>query len=91
MHCRPSSLTTSLSKTTSFVIFVSFVVIKQPRRLLTPAGLVGLDLVHMLQGQADIVEAVQQAVLAKRIDVKIDGPPWSGVTICCASRSTVRA
>src|SRR3989344_1148451 len=50
---------------------------EQPRRFLPVSRLVSANLVHVLQRQPDIVEAVQQAVLAKRVDLKLaHGARW---------------
>ena len=40
-------------------------VFKQPRRFHAPSGFVSADVCNMLQGQANIVEAVEQAVFAE--------------------------
>src|SRR3954471_1755805 len=46
--------------------------IGQPRHLREPLGLVAADLVGMAQRQADVVEAVDQAVLAERLHIERD-------------------
>jgi hypothetical protein len=50
-------------------------------------GLEGLDLVGMAQGQADVVEAVEQAVLAEGMTSK--GSLALGRTMTWRSRSMV--
>src|SRR3569832_1322902 len=43
---------------------------KEPRGILFAPFLIGLDLVGLQQGQADIVQSIEQAVLASRIHLE---------------------
>src|SRR3569832_1606054 len=45
---------------------------KQPRRLGAAAVFIRLDLVGMLQGETDVVEAVEQFVFAELVDVELE-------------------
>src|SRR5690625_181618 len=42
----------------------------EPRGRLAPLGLMGSDIVNLFEAERDIVEPVQQAVLAERIDLE---------------------
>src|SRR5262249_51944732 len=48
------------------------------------------DLVRVAQGEADLVEAVDEAVLAEGIDLEAHEAAPSGVVTICFSRSTTR-
>src|SRR5690606_22978727 len=43
---------------------------EEPGGFLAPARLVGADLVHVLERQADVVQPFEQALLAERVDVE---------------------
>src|SRR3569623_3175407 len=45
---------------------------KQPRRLDAAALFIRLDLVSVLQGETDVVEAVEQFVIAELVDVELE-------------------
>jgi hypothetical protein len=47
-----------------------------------------LDGLSILQSQADVVQAIEQAMLAEGIDFKVYCTPSGRVTVC-AARSTV--
>jgi hypothetical protein len=60
----------------------------EPGHLGQALGLEGLDLVGMAQRQADVVEAVDQAVLAEGLDVERQFGAV-GLITTCRGRSTV--
>ena len=64
--------------------------LSEPRLLGQPLRLERADLVGVLQREADVVEAVQQAMLAERLDVeaRTQAQPSGVATVCC-SRSIV--
>ena len=62
---------------------------EQPGRADRCAALERANLVGVLQREADLVEAVEQAVLAERLDVEANAIAPSGVATVCRSRSIV--
>ena len=63
---------------------------EQPGELRLPARLERADLVGVAQRQADLVQAVQQAMLAEGSTSKPNDFAPSGVDTVCCSRSTIR-
>jgi hypothetical protein len=64
-------------------------VAKQPRLARTVLGFKRRNRVAVLQGQADVVQAIEQAVLAERVDLEVDTLPSGRVTVwACRSMAT---